>query len=317
MGRATDAAGLGLRASGHPFLAAALGVAGSQDWVFAGRLTHDTAAWPADHTIGGVPVLGAATLVELAVEAGRQLGLERVEELTVDSPLALPAGSAVRLQATVGGPREADGRRRVTIHSSPAAEDRAEAAWPGHAAGYLAPAPAVDAIDTADLRTWPPTDTTSLDVAALYDALLDSRHEYAEAAQAVTGLWRKAGPDGETLYAEVVLPEGYDADADRYGLHPVLLDAAIRVLAASRLSEDGGGAPWDVVSWGGITLHGAVTGSLRVRVAVHGPASASMVIADAEGFPVATVDGIAVGPVAMAGPATRVGATDGLHRVGW
>src|SRR2546423_15365447 len=103
MGRATDAAGLGLRASGHPFLAAALGVAGSQDWVFAGRLTHDTAAWPADHTIGGVPVLGAATLVELAVEAGRQLGLERVEELTVDSPLALPAGSAVRVQAAGGG----------------------------------------------------------------------------------------------------------------------------------------------------------------------------------------------------------------------
>ena len=56
-------------------------------------------------------LLPGTAFVELAVRAGDQAGCGRVEELTLEAPLVLPAEGAVQVQVMVGGPDE-DGRGR-------------------------------------------------------------------------------------------------------------------------------------------------------------------------------------------------------------
>ena len=66
-----------------------------------------TQPWLADHAVAGRLLPGTA-LVELAVRAGDQAGCDRVEELTLEAPLVLPAAGGV------AGPGRAVGPARTT-----------------------------------------------------------------------------------------------------------------------------------------------------------------------------------------------------------
>src|SRR6185437_6970502 len=87
------------------------------------------------------PLLPGTALLELALQAGAQLGCETVEELTLQEPLALPAQGAVQLQVSVG-PDERTGTRSLSIYSRlerDPGELASEEAWICHAVGSLVP----------------------------------------------------------------------------------------------------------------------------------------------------------------------------------
>ncbi|MFE3939736.1 hypothetical protein ACFXPJ_39810, partial [Streptomyces goshikiensis] len=113
-----DVSAAGLGAAGHPLLGAAVSLADLDGLLCTGRLSLDTHAWLADHTVMGSAVLPGSAFVELAVRAGDQVGCDLLEEHTLHAPLVLPPTGGVQLQLWVGAP-DATGRRSLGVHSRP------------------------------------------------------------------------------------------------------------------------------------------------------------------------------------------------------
>ncbi|MGW4057241.1 SDR family NAD(P)-dependent oxidoreductase [Amycolatopsis sp. NPDC004747] len=156
------------------------------------------------------------------------------------------------------------GERAVEVYSQLEGDDD----WTRNATGHLsATAPAHEPFD---FTVWPP-----------------------EGAQRADGGWRR----GEEIFAEVALPEELNAGA--FGIHPVLLDAAVRPV----LADDEQPAEWHR-----LVLHAAGASALRVRLVPGG----SLEAADETGGLVVTA-----GPVVareQAASPTRAGS---LYRVDW
>ena len=70
--------------------------------VLTGRLSVAAQPWLADHAVAGVVLFPGAGFVELALRAGDEVGCSVVEELTLSSPLLLPAADGVQVQVVVG-----------------------------------------------------------------------------------------------------------------------------------------------------------------------------------------------------------------------
>ncbi|MCC3778266.1 type I polyketide synthase, partial [Streptomyces sp. UNOB3_S3] len=300
-----DAAGLGLAPAGHPLLGAAVEPAGGEGVLLTGRLSARAHPWLAAHVVHGTVQLPPAGFVELAVRAGDETGCDRIETLTVGTPLVLPADGALSVQVTVGA-ADAAGRRPLAVHSRPADAPVGEP-WTAHAHGTLseggAPRPAGPA-------EWPPKDATPLSVEDLYDRLADGGLGYGPLLRGLSAAWRR----GEEVFAEVRLAEEAAADAGRYGIHPALLDAATHAPAADGAS----GEVRTPVSWHGVTLRATGASVLRVRLAPNGPDSVSLEAADGTGEPVLTADSVTLRPVAEQRPAAGTGLPrDALFRLDW
>ncbi|MFD3618518.1 type I polyketide synthase [Streptomyces sp. NPDC058676] len=301
---------------GHPLLGPAFAVPDTDRTVFAGLLSATTHPWLADHVIGGTVLVPATAFVELAVRAGDEVGCGTLDELVVLAPLPLPAATGVRVQVVVGAADESGRRpvdvyaRPVTDDAEPAAED-AEPAWTRHATGALSGTETAQ--PETDLAVWPPQGATEIDLADAYDGLADRGLAYGPAFRGVQALWRR---DGD-LFAEVHLTGPELATADRFAIHPALLDAALHapLLAGSAPESDAIRVPF---AWNGVRLYAAGASTVRVRVAPGGTDTVSVTLADPTGRPVARVDSLATRelPADTAGQAAEVVRRALLHP-GW
>ncbi|MBM9623498.1 SDR family NAD(P)-dependent oxidoreductase [Streptomyces zhihengii] len=299
-----DAEGLGLSGTGHPLLGAALPMADGRGLVLTGLLSRSATPWVTDHQVGGVVLLPGTAFVELAVRAGDEVGCGRVDELTLQAPLVLPEDGPVRIQVVVGDADE-DGGRPVSVFSL--TEDADDGAWTLHATGRLT---AAGAAPDQDLAAWPPADAEPVDLTDFYAALAQQGLAYGPVFRGLRAAWRGAG----AVFAEVALPAG--AEADGFGVHPALLDAALHPIGLGGLVDTPGGAMLPF-SFDGAELHATGATLLRVRLSAAGGNSVSLLMADATGRPVASVDALALRPVsADALRAASVG-QDSLYRVDW
>ncbi|MFI1769944.1 type I polyketide synthase, partial [Streptomyces sp. NPDC020800] len=261
-----DAVSLGLGAVGHPLLGAVVELAGGAGVVCTGRLSVGSHPWLADHAVGGVVLLPSTGYVELAVRAGDQVGCGLLEELTLQAPLVVPAdGSGVRIQVVVAAGDD-DGRRTVEVFSRPD-QPGTEQPWVQHASGVVSPATTAGttAATDEDLLVWPPRDAEPMDTADLYPVLL--AEVYGPAFQGLQAAWRR----GEDIFAEVALPEPVAEEATAFGLHPVLLDAALHgaVLADADQGAQADAEPGRLLmpfAWTDVELHASGASVLRVRL---------------------------------------------------
>ncbi|MFI5621773.1 SDR family NAD(P)-dependent oxidoreductase, partial [Streptomyces sp. NPDC051567] len=307
-----DAAGLGLAATGHPLLGAAVGVAHRDEYLFTGRLSRRTHPWLTEHAVHGTVLVPGTGLVELAVRAGEQLGVERVEELMLSAPLVLPAQGGVQVQV-VAGEADGSGRRTVEVFSRPdEGEVGADRPWTLNANGVLAPATGAG----EPLPLWPPAGAAEVPLDGVYERLDALGYAYGPAFRGLSRLWRG---DGE-LFAEVRLPEAVRSEAGRYTLHPALLDAALHPLLPGVAEETGlARLPF---AWSGVSVHAVGASVLRVRLTLSGQDTdtleAALTVADGTGAPVATVESLLLRPVSK--EALREAAStarDGLFKVAW
>ncbi|WP_107122272.1 type I polyketide synthase [Streptomyces sp. DSM 15324] len=288
---AGDVTAAGLERAGHPLLSAAVRVADTGGLVLSGRLSARGHSWLADHSVLGRAILPATAYLELAVYAGDQVGLGQVAELTLETPLVLPERGAVQLQLALGGETE-DGRRPFSVHSR-AADATADQPWTRHAQGVLAEQS--EPVEQ-DAGSWPPPD--AVPVAAdpagegdWYELFAAGGFDYGPAFQGLGRVWRR---DRE-LFAEVALPESHRAEAAHYGLHPALLDAAVQTLLVRALDASGDreAAATLPFAWSGYSLHAAGASALRVHLApTDRPDEYAVTVADPDGRPVATADGL-------------------------
>ncbi|MFE2414917.1 SDR family NAD(P)-dependent oxidoreductase [Kitasatospora sp. NPDC059408] len=297
---APDLTRAGLTATQHPLISAAIEQADSQAVLHTGRLSLATHPWLADHAILDAVLFPGAGFVELALQAGRRLGLNRVEDLTLESPLVLPPEEGLQLQVILA---EADdlGRHPFSVHAR-----TTDGEWARHAGGLLATArPAAQAGDHGLDGAWPPAGAVPVDLAELSEQLLEQGYQYGPVFSGLSAAWRHGGD----YLAEVVLPDG--TDADRYDLHPALLDAAIRLLT---LDNEPGRLRLPF-SWSGLTLHASGAHAVRVRLTRTGENTVGLRIVDTDGAPVVSVETLLVRPVEAA-QLTR-NTRDLLYRLDW
>ncbi|MET8681960.1 type I polyketide synthase [Streptomyces sp. NPDC004647] len=296
-----DASGLGLVAAGHPLLGAAVTIAESDEILLTGRLSAQSHPWLADHRVDDRIVLPGTAFAELAIRAGDQAGQDRVEELTLLAPLALAERDAVTVQVRVGASDET-GRRALTVHSRPA--DRDAEPWTTHARGVLSTRGPAEEAGGSDTAEWPPRDAEPVGLDGLYERLSGAGLAYGPVFRGLSGVWRHEGE----IFAEVALPASAE-DADAFGIHPALLDAAIR--AAGSLDPDGAAAV--PVSWSGLTLHAGAASALRVRITATGPDEVALTAVDATGALALSVDSLVLGAPAGERPAATP-STGGIER---
>jgi acyl transferase domain-containing protein len=296
-GYGTDAAtAVGLDPVDHPLLGGLVVALDGEGLLFTGRLSLRTHPWLADHVVSGQVLLPGTAFAELALRAAAETGAAGLDELTIAAPLVLPERGDVHLRVEVGAP-DGDGLRTLTVHSRPG--DAPADAWTRHATGVLAPqAPSGDE-PAPSTGAWPPPDAEHVPLDGFYDHLAALGLGYGPVFQGVRQVWRR----GAEFFAETELPEGHAADADRFGLHPALLDAALHpVCLDGLLPGNGGEQPPHLLpfSWRGVRLHAAGARSLRVALTAAGPSAIRLRIADPAGQPVAEVDSLALLPLPTA-----------------
>ncbi|GLW89897.1 type I polyketide synthase [Actinokineospora globicatena] len=278
-GATADPASVGLVATGHPLLGAAVTLADSGGCLLTGALSVTAQPWLADHVVHGRILLPGTAFVDMVIHAGDQVGCDRIDELTLVAPLVLPATGAVRVQIAVGAPDDS-GKRSVRVHSGPGGGAPPES-WTCHATGTVSAGAdhAVDQ-DRADVR--PPSDAVAVAPADCRARAGERGFDLGPSFQGLTAVWTR----GTEVFAEVELPAEQHPGAHRFGVHPALLDAAVQALGA--VGEADG--TWLPFTWAGVTLRATGARALRVRIAPTGVDSVSVFTTDETGRPVLSVE---------------------------
>ncbi|WP_462184088.1 type I polyketide synthase, partial [Frankia sp. AgKG'84/4] len=302
-GTGGDASSVGLAVADHPLLGAAVDWPDSGPMALTGRLSTRSHPWIADHAVTGVVLLPGTALVELAIRAGDQVGLDQVEELTLAAPLIIPADSAIHLQVLVGA-ADPSGRRGIDIRSrveparsgsAPGPADLdvdARAPWTTHATGVLS-GRATSRPGADEIGVWPPTGAQQVDLDGCYERFAESGFVYGPAFQGLRALWRR----DEELFAEVVLPPEQHPDAGRFGVHPALLDAAFQAVGFLGGPVPAGAPGRLPFSWSEVQLHATGATTLRVRLTPQEDDVVSLLAADVAGRTVVSVGALTLRPV--------------------
>jgi candicidin polyketide synthase FscE len=295
-----------LGGAGHPLLGEKVELAVREGVVFTARLGVPLLPWLADHAVAGTVLLPGTAFVEMAVQAAAAVGCGRVEELTLEIPLVLPAEEVIWTQVMVGGPDER-GQRTIEVYARTGAE------WTRHATGLLGPDGPGGAGLADEFAVWPPRDAEAVDTTGLYEGLAAGGYGYGPAFRGLTAAWRR----GNRIFAEVVLP-GEDAAA--FGLHPALLDAGLHAATLAGLSGSAGlpgsGGARLPFAWTGVSIYQQGASALRVRLELAGDGSLSLAAADAAGVPVLSAESLVLRPVAAEQLAAS-GQRDSLFVLGW
>ncbi|UXA04373.1 SDR family NAD(P)-dependent oxidoreductase [Mycobacterium sp. SMC-2] len=295
-----DAATLGLAGAQHALLGAVVQRPDSGGVVLTGRLSMAGQPWLAGHAVRGTVLFPGAGFVELAIRAGDEVGCGVLEELTLAAPLVLPAGDGVQVQVVVG-PANESGQRELSVYSAGASSD-----WVLHAQGSVRAAAVAPG---ADLSVWPPVGAAPLDVSDAYARLAERGYEYGQAFRGLRAMWRR----GDEIFADVAIPAEAGGQDGGFGIHPVLLDAALHAIGVA--AEQGQTVlPF---SWQGVSLHAAGASRARVRIAPSGAGAVSVEMADGSGLPVLSVRSLAMRPVSAEQLSTAGAPTEGLFEVAW
>ncbi|GHB78527.1 polyketide synthase [Streptomyces viridiviolaceus] len=278
-----DVTTAGLEPAGHPLLGAAVALPDSGGAVLTGRVSVGSHGWLADHAVWGEVLLPGTAFVELAVRAGDEVGCGVVEELTIERPLVLPATGGVQVQVVVSGPDES-GVRSLGVYAR--RSDADDLPWSRHAAGLLRPAGAGSA---GRLDQWPPAGAERIEVEGWYGELAGAGLAYGPLFQGLRAAWRS----GDEVFAEVELPESARSSAERFGVHPALLDAALHAIGLTDVLGEGVVLPF---AWRGVALHAVGASALRVRISPVGAGEVSLTLADPTGEPVASVESLVLRP---------------------
>ncbi|WP_253774290.1 type I polyketide synthase [Goodfellowiella coeruleoviolacea] len=290
-----DLPAAGLAGTGHPLLGASVTLADDGGVLLTGVLSTVAEPWLAEHAVAGTVLLPGAALVEMAIQAGDRVGCGRLDELVLHAPLPLDAAVGVQVRVA---PADDSGTRAVAVHSA-----GPDGTWVANATGVLAPD---DGAAGPDLADWPPAGASAIDVSSLYPDLDAVGYSYGDTFRCVRAAWRA----GSELCAEIALRDEDRDAAARYGIHPALLDAAMHVLAAAG-TGDSLRLPF---AWTGVRL--AATGATAARVRLSPVDDGwQLVLADATGAPLASVERLLLRAADLARPVAR--RDDGLFRLDW
>jgi acyl transferase domain-containing protein/acyl carrier protein len=288
---AGDASGLGQIPVKHNMLSAVVTHPETDEIILTGRLTLRTHPWLIGHTLLGRVIVPGTGYVEMAIEAGNQIGCDYLEEMVLETPLVVPDEGACNVRFVIGAPDKA-GYRRFTVYSR-FDDAPAEWGWTRNASGTLAntatmPRPTVPQ-ERAVMTEWPPAGAEPIELGDLYDRFLKEGYTFGPHFRGLRHSWTV----NEELYSEVWLPEEYAEETKEFNLHPALLDAAMHVLilGASEYLDSASVAVG--FAWSGVHLYATGATALRVRMISTEESAVEILLADQHGQPVAHVRAMA------------------------
>lgn len=216
---------------GHPLLGrqvASAVAARKRELLFEQRLELATLPYLADHRLFDQPIVPGAAYLEMILAAGQQVGQHTqltLTECSIQQGLFLAtAGSGETTGVTVQtilSPADQDYLWQIYSLPDGASPD----GWTLHASGTLQVAQAPAPMPPLDLAAVQARCPSAIDVATYDQQLREQGITYGPAFQALAQLW--VG-EGEAL-GHLSLPPAVEKTASAYQLHPVLLDAALRV----------------------------------------------------------------------------------------
>jgi acyl transferase domain-containing protein/NADP-dependent 3-hydroxy acid dehydrogenase YdfG/acyl carrier protein len=289
-GASGDPSGIGLIPVKHNMLSAVVTMPETEDVVLTGRLSLRTHPWLIGHTLLGRVIVPGTGYVEMAIEAGNQVGCDFLEEMVLETPLVVPDEGGCAVRFVVGRPDQ-HGNRRFTVYSR-FDDAPAEWGWTRNASGVLANTasmakPTVPP-EHAEMTEWPPAGAREIELGDLYDRFLKEGYTFGPHFRGLRHSWTV----GEELYSEVWLPEQYAEETKEFNLHPALLDAAMHVLilGASEYLNDSVAVGF---AWSGVHLYATGATALRVRMLPTDESAVEILLADQHGRPVAHVRAMA------------------------
>ncbi|GAB1511618.1 type I polyketide synthase [Actinophytocola sp. KF-1] len=289
-GASGDPSGIGLIPVKHNMLSAVVTLPESEDVVLTGRLSLRTHPWLIGHTLLGRVIVPGTGYVEMAIEAGNQVGCDFLEEMVLETPLVVPDEGGCAVRFVVGRPDQ-HGNRRFTVYSR-FDDAPAEWGWTRNASGVLANTasmtkPTVPP-EHAEMAEWPPPGAREIELGDLYDRFLKEGYTFGPHFRGLKHSWTI----GEELYSEVWLPEEYVEETKEFNLHPALLDSAMHVLilGASEYLDDSVAVGF---AWSGVHLYATGATALRVRMLPTDESAVEILLADQHGRPVAHVRAMA------------------------
>ncbi|QSQ15455.1 type I polyketide synthase [Myxococcus landrumensis] len=189
-----------------------------------------------EHRVQGVPALPAAAMMDMALSAARQVfdGPVSLADLGFRSLLSFPDEQSRLVQLWLTSERpEASSFR---LFSAPVSEaGTAAGEWTLHAEGSIRHGSAAEGGASVPLEELLARCEARTSVESQYEAFQGIGLDYGPSFRTVREL-RKAR--GESL-GRVQLAEEQEAEAERYGIHPALLDGCFQVLAAALEGVDG------------------------------------------------------------------------------
>ncbi|MFE9664880.1 SDR family NAD(P)-dependent oxidoreductase, partial [Streptomyces sp. NPDC005955] len=300
-----DVSAAGLVAVDHPVLAGRALIGDRDEWLFTGRISTETQPWTRDHVVMGSVIVPGVALVEMSLAAGRAVDCSVLDELVIETPLALDDTGARQVQIIVGHSDDV-GRREFVIFSRPEGEDvDAQSEATCHGRGWLA-AESV-AAPAWDLE-WLPRGADPLSVEELYTRMADIGYDYGPLFQGVVGAWQ----DGDDVYVDLAFPD--EAGADDFGIHPGLFDSAVQSSLFGEKPDDTLVMPF---SWNGVQLHRTGVSRARARLTPVGEAAFSIVIVDEQGELVLSMDKLVFRPVDQAQLKRAATAQGSLYQLDW
>ncbi|MFC8103330.1 type I polyketide synthase [Streptomyces sp. NPDC057363] len=267
---------LGTVGAGHPLLGTVVDMPGDHGpggVVLTGRLSPRTRGLHTAHPAAdGATRAPAAALLEMLVRAGDEVGCGALEDVTVETPLSVPEHGHTDIRVSVDAPGP-DGRRRAAVHGRTL--DPEHGPWTCHARAVLVPGtPRPD----FDLRTWPPP---------------------ADGAGSLPGAHRVWQRDGHT-FAELALSDTSAEEAAEFTLHPMLVDAALRVLdthiAGRPPTADTRRGARVLADCATVAVYAEGADTLRLRITPVEGDRHLLELADSSGEPVAVLGPLTLGP---------------------
>ena len=216
--------------SGHPLLGARLR-SRSEVVTFHAELS---AEWPehlGDHVVAGRRILPGAAYLEMAVAAGRAVDAEgswSAVEVEFREPCVF---DEARLLETVLHPVDAR-RRRFEIAS--AGPNAADSGWTLHVTGFIEAVADTDESVREDFGSLQERAASAWSGEEFYARMRGAGLEFGPSFCPVIHAW---GGASESLVELELLPE-VAAEAGRYGVHPVALDACLQAAAALMESDE-------------------------------------------------------------------------------
>jgi acyl transferase domain-containing protein/surfactin synthase thioesterase subunit/acyl carrier protein len=277
---AGDPASIGQSDLAHPLLGAKIEDPRGAGFSMTGRISLADRPWLADHALGGTFLLPGTALLELALVAAREAGSGGVAELTLQAPIVVPEQGSIAVQVSVAGGEEG---KEVLIHSR--LQEAEDAEWQLSARGLLSAAAGDDA--GKPLEQWPPEGAAAVDPSEIQDRLAQAGWEYGPALQGLRAAWR----EGENVWAEISLAEEQAGEAERYAVHPALLDGALQALSLFDRGE--AGAPRYPAAFAGVSLSREGARELRVALSTEGEET-TLRLFDSHGAPVGSVASLAM-----------------------
>jgi acyl transferase domain-containing protein len=218
--------------TGHPLLGHHLQLADAAgNHVWESTVSAAAPTFLDDHRVQGIPVLPGAAWLEMVLAAAAQAHGGRATVLTAvefQRMLVLDDAHAATIQLRTSTANGAGASFHA--YARPADDTRRRPDWTLHASGTIVPGePAAEDLPALDLDAVRTRCDNPIAPADLYAAMGSRGLEYGPAFQAVEQAWRG---EREAL-AVLVAPLEVEPEIGAYGIHPVLLDAGLQVLAAA------------------------------------------------------------------------------------